>query len=123
MPLLESNCSRMDKIKTFIKEKGHWIIIVLFALLMLKSCQSCSRNQDTQFLKHSTELKIDSLKTEIAERDSTIYVLNDSVAVLNAEKRAADMMIKTLSSDKDDYKRISEQLVKNAAQNKRHQSQ
>lgn len=106
----------MDKIKSFIREKSIWIIAVLFALLVLKSCKSCSRNQENAFQKHRTEIEADSLKREIQKRDDTIYILCDSISVLNTKLSSAEAVIERLDKDKSDYKRISEQLAKRPVQ-------
>lgn len=107
----------MEKIKNFLKTKSTWIIIILLVLFTLKSCQSCNRRQEISFMKQQTELVVDSLNSEIFARDSVIYVLEKDLSIANAEKKASDYMIETLSKDKSDYKKISEDLAKSAAKN------
>lgn len=105
----------MGKIKDFLKTRSTWIIIILLVLLTMKSCQSCNRKQDVLFLNHQTELVVDSLQSEIAVRDSAIYSLEKELSIANAERKASEYMIKTLSKDKSDYQRISSDLAKSAA--------
>ena len=107
----------MEKIKNFLKTKSTWIIIILLVLFTLKSCQSCNRRQEISFMKQQTELVVDSLNSEIFARDSVIYVLEKDLSIANAEKKASDYMIETLSKDKSDYNKISEDLAKSAAKN------
>lgn len=107
----------MEKIKNFLKTKSTWIIIVLLVLFTLKSCQSCNRRQEISFMKQQTELVVDSLNSEISTRDSVIYVLEKDLSIANAEKKASNYMIETLSKDKSDYQKISSDLAKSAAKN------
>lgn len=111
----------MEKIKNFLKTKSTWIIIVLLVLFTMKSCQSCNRRQEISFMKQQTELTIDSLKSVISSKDSTIYSLETELSVVSAEKKASDYMIQTLSKDKSDYQKISSDLAKSAANSQKNQ--
>ena len=111
----KSNCNTM-KVIEFIKKNCMWFIAVLLLLLGVKSCQSCSRTQKAAFAGKAAIATMDSLKSEIQKRDDTIYLLNDSISVLNTKLNAAEAVIERLDKDKSDYKRISEHLAKRPVQ-------
>lgn len=95
-----------------LKSIRFWIIVVLMILFSFKSCQSCSRKQAIEFEKQKTEQVTDSLQTEIAKRDSTIYQLRKDMSVIDAERKANEYMIESLTKDKSDYQKINENLSK-----------
>ena len=104
------------KVIEFIKKNCMWFIAALLLLLGVKSCQSCSHTQEAAFAGKAAIATMDSLKSEIQKRDDTIYLLNDSISVLNTKLGAAEAVINRLDQDKSDYKRISEQLAKRPVQ-------
>ena len=80
----------------WLKKNLKYITIILFALFLLKSVQSCNRNMslNTADKKHKTE--VDSIKKEF---NSVILVYENEIDSLEKELVARDFMIKDLTAD------------------------
>jgi hypothetical protein len=57
----------------------NYIVIALFVLLSLKSCQSCSRQRTIEWHTTKYEAKIDTLNNAIDNYIGDIKVLEDSI--------------------------------------------
>lgn len=65
----------MNKLDTFLKAHGSKVIIVLLALIYLKSCGT---NSDVERIKkelRQTEAEIDTLASQIVNEEEMIYLI------------------------------------------------
>lgn len=90
--------------KEWYNKYKNYIVVGLFMLLGLKSCQSCSRNRTIEFnnIKH-TEL-VDSLKREITQTNKQL----DSV---KSDNRLYINEIQSLNAILDQYKVTNQSLI------------
>lgn len=102
----------MEEFFKKLTAKSIWIVVILAILLVIKSCQSCNRNQQIEFANYNNIIITDSLNNEITKRDSIIYLYIDSINVLRAEKKAGQYMIENLQQDKESYRKTINQLTK-----------
>lgn len=61
----------------FLKKHYKWIIIILFILFLVKSMQSCMRQESIERLKSNYTNIIDSIERE---RDKNVLKLSDSIS-------------------------------------------
>lgn len=67
--------------KKFYQKYINWIVIVLFCLYGLKSCQSCSRQRTIDYSKSKFEIIEDSLQSEISKLKDTIRYQKDTIKI------------------------------------------
>lgn len=71
--------------KNFYKKHVNKIVIILFALLVFKSCNSCTSNRRNEYTANQYEMIIDSLRTDIESLESYVKNLKDTINI-NAYK-------------------------------------
>lgn len=103
----------MEKIKKFLKK--HFIIVIgiLVFLLMLKSCQSCTRKNTIEFNKTTYENQLDSLK---ALNDSLLFIMvnqHDSIERLSLDVKYLNNLVNELKNDKSYLKSTNIKLNNN----------
>ena len=85
------------KLKEFYNKYINWIVVVLFVLLMFKSCQSCSRDRANEYnttLHNQAEtVLVDSLSGKDYIIDSLTRVIKDKDKDINNIKAKADSEI------------------------------
>lgn len=65
--------------KEWYKKYINYIVVGLLCLYGLKSCQSCSRQNQIEWQASKYEATIDTLNIKLQESDRTIMVLSDSI--------------------------------------------
>ena len=69
--------------KKFYKKYINYIVILLFAFGLFKSCQSCSRESRLRWAEARYEAKMDSLQDIVTELSNDKMGLEDSINLLN----------------------------------------
>lgn len=69
--------------KKFYKKYINYIVILLFAFGLFKSCQSCSRESRQRWAEVRYEAKMDSLQDIVTELSNDKMGLEDSINLLN----------------------------------------
>lgn len=69
--------------KKFYKKYINYIVILLFAFGLFKSCQSCSRESRLRWAEVRYEAKMDSLQDIVTELSNDKIGLEDSINLLN----------------------------------------
>lgn len=69
------------KIKDIYNKYIHWIVIILFCLWGLKSCQSCSIKRQLDYNSIKYENIIDSLNCEIVKLTDSVKSQKDSLYI------------------------------------------
>lgn len=68
-------------IKELYKKYINWVVIILFCLWGLKSCQSCSRQRQLDYNVSKYENVIDSLNYEIDKLYDSVKIQKDSLSI------------------------------------------
>ena len=76
-------------IKTVYKKNVGRIVVIVLILFLFKSCQSCSRKRQLDYVTYQTEQKIDSLTGII---DSCKYVISHQQDSINRYKFEVSVM-------------------------------
>lgn len=92
------------EMEKFVKKNLKWICIIFIFLFLLKSIQSCNRDNKLQKQSKKYSLQIDSLKKENISKDFLILDLKNELKIAGvkydeAQKRA-DAVQKTASAIK-----------------------
>lgn len=101
----------MNRLKRFFEKYSKWILVAAAVLLVLKSCQSCQRKTESEFVKAECEHTEDSLLNEISTKDAEIAKWQDSVRVLSVRLEGEHERVKTLTDDKAAAQRLNEKLA------------
>lgn len=80
----------------WLKKNLRYITIIIFALLLLKSVQSCNRKMSLNTADKKHKIEVDSIKKEF---NGVISVYENEIDSLEGELVARDFMIKDLTAD------------------------
>lgn len=104
----------------FIKKYSIYIIIVLFSLLFLKTCQSCNRSSQltweiskVESYKDSCESLKSQLKDTIFYYENLINEKDGTIVKLESDKTVLNSMIESNQKDKDKLYSILKENQKN----------
>lgn len=101
----------MKKILELIKKYYIGIIVFLCIILLLKSCQSCTRNNTIEYNKHIYENSIDSLNEIIKIFNDSILLLNNNNIILNNELQNCKKETERIISINKQYQRNNNKLI------------
>lgn len=87
-------------IKGFYKKYTNWIVIIIFCLYGMKSCQSCSRERRLEFNQTKYELTVDSLCGVISQYKDELRDKNDTIRLYQFE-------IESLKSNNESLRNIN----------------
>lgn len=102
----------MKKISGNIKNKFKAISIVLFVLLIFKSCESCRRDSALQWERYNNEITVDSLNKVIDILESDILVLNDTVRKLKYQISSLDVEKRILYETNKTQSNTNKELIR-----------
>lgn len=103
----------MDKLNNFLKKYAIIVIGILLFLLMLKSCQSCTRKNTMEYNQVLWESQIDSMQhvtdTILLENSQ----LKDSIRSLKSDIKHLNTLVEELKNDKSYLKSTNIKLNNN----------
>ena len=95
-----------------IKNKFKILSIVLFVLLVFKSCESCRRDNNLRWERFNNTAVVDSLERVIGILESDILVLNDSVKKLNYQISSLDIEKRILYETNKTQSNTNKELIR-----------
>lgn len=95
----------------YIKRYSIAIICALILLFVGKSCQSCSRARQIEYMKTEQVTVTDSLKSIISDRTTTLTTAQDSIKVLNTEINALKEMKGMMQGSLEHARQTNRSLV------------
>lgn len=102
----------MKKISGNIKNKFKAVSIVLFVLLVFKSCESCRRDSTLQWERYNNETTVDSLNKVIDILESDILVLNDTISKLKYQISSLDVEKRILYETNKTQSNTNKELIR-----------
>lgn len=102
----------------YIKRYSFAIICALILLFAGKSCQSCSRARQIEYIRTEQAAVVDSLESVIASGNTALVTAQDSIKVLNTEIKSLQEMKGMMQSSLDEVHRTNRSLVKTINQSK-----
>ena len=106
----------MKEIIYWIKKYSMTIITILIALLLLKSCKSCSSERKYEYTKAKYNYTIDSMQLVIESKIYDNKLLNDTINNLRHENSLLKDVITDVKKDKEYYRKQNRNLA-NVAEN------
>ena len=97
--------------KEFYNKYINWIVVVLICLVMLKGCQSCTKERRLEFNEIRTEQIVDSLNNEISSLYKQIDSLNNDIALKNKDINHLKSTNDNLSTANKHYRVTNNTLV------------
>lgn len=97
----------------WLKKYYLWVIISLFALLMLQTCRSCTKSSAITWTEVEMNTAVDSLNHEILIRDNRINELQSQVDGYESQIQFQQRLIESLKSDKEFLKESNAKLNTN----------
>lgn len=111
---------KTKEIKYWISKYSTYIISFLIAVILLKSCKSCTTEKRYEYnIKHKHELyttAIDSLTTVIDIKAADNKLLLDSINILQHENKLLKTVVDDIKQDKEYYRKQNRNLA-NMAEN------
>lgn len=95
----------------YIKRYSIAIICALILLFAGKSCQSCSRGRQIEYIRTEQAAMMDSLNTIIADKTAALMTAQDSIKVLNTEINALNEMKGIMQGSLDHARQTNRSLV------------
>lgn len=102
----------------YIKRYSFAIICALILLFASKSCQSCSRARQIEYIRTEQAAVVDSLESVITSSNTALVAAQDSIKVLNTEIKSLQEMKGMMQSSLDEVHRTNRSLVKTINQSK-----
>ena len=106
------NSKIYNMIKRFYQKYINYIVVLLFACLMLKNCQSCNRKNELEWNKTTYNAKIDSLNNEINDLLIQNDRLKDTINILQLKCGAIDRENNILRDNNKKYQENTKNLIK-----------
>lgn len=94
----------------YLKKYSLTIIACLIFLLGCKSCQSCSRARQIDYIKTENAAVVDSLNNVVSETRANLLLAQDSIKILNTELRATKDANSILKGSVDNLNKSNETL-------------
>lgn len=102
---------KVVKVMKYIKRYSIAIICALILLFVGKSCQSCSRARQIEYMKTTQVTVTDSLKSVISDRTAALTTAQDSIKVLNTEINALKEMKGMMQGSLEHARQTNRSLV------------